>query len=179
MKPWAAAAAPPPGPERDAASAGADRGRTVAALAGLALSGMVAAWWLGGSRLAIDQGSDASRVSGQALQALWLARGTLIALWSVRLGALHGWPAAAQAGALLSAPAWPIVALSWSASTVPGWPVWHGELLLLIGAAALSALGSGLRHLLPGARATEIAATTAGAALAGTLWWAGGMAYAV
>ena len=44
----------------------------LSALTGLALAATVALWWLGSTRIALDQAGDASRAAAAALLALWV-----------------------------------------------------------------------------------------------------------
>ena len=148
--------------------------RRLAALTGLALAAAVALWWLGSTRLALDRGSDASRAAAQALHALWLVRGLVLAIWMVRLGALRGWPASAAAALVLIAPSWPLVVLAWSASAVPLLQVLGAELALLAAGAALPLAGLGLRRVLRRPELADVVAVGVGAALAAALWAASG-----
>lgn len=144
--------------------------RRLPALTGVALAAALALWWLGSSRLALDDGADASRPAADALQALWLARAMALALVGPRVGAVSGWRAGAAAGLALVAPAWPVLVLAWSASALPLAQVLLAELLLLAASAALPLLGLGLRRLLRQAPVAEAAATLAGCALMAALW---------
>ena len=83
----------------------------LSALVGLALAATVALWWLGSTRIALDQAGDASRAAAAALLALWVVRGMVLAPLGLRAGALSGWRAGAEAAALLLAPAWPLLIL--------------------------------------------------------------------
>ena len=145
-------------------------GSRTAALAGVALAATVALWWLGSSRLALDDGADTSRPAADALHALTLLRAMLLALPCCRLGALAGWRAGASAGLVVVAPSWPVLALAWSASAAPLVQVLWAECLLLAGCASLPLLGLGLRRLLRHAALAESAATLAGVALVAGLW---------
>jgi hypothetical protein len=151
------------------------RARRVSALSGITIAAALALWWLGSSRLALDDGADASRPAGQALHALWLVRAMVLALLSVRVAALHGWWAGAGAGLALVAPAWPVMVLAWSASTVPLVPVVLAEWLLLVACGALPLLGLGLRRLLRQAPLAEAAATLVGVVLVAVLWFTRGL----
>ena len=144
--------------------------RRLAAMTGVALAAAIALWWLGSTRLALDQGSDASRSSANALHALWLVRGMALALLAVRIGALHGWrPGTAQALALI-APSWPVVVLAWSASTAAWTQVALAEVLLLASCIALPLVGVGLRRTLRRQGLAELAGTAFGTALAACVW---------
>jgi hypothetical protein len=144
--------------------------RRSAALTGLVLAAAVALWWLGSARLALEQGSDARHCSAAALQVLWWVRALVLALQGPRVAAVAGWRAGAVAALGLIAPAWPLVVLAWSASTVAWNSVAAAELLLLVAAAALPALGWGLRRRVPRPELGELAATTLAVALAAALW---------
>ena len=79
------------------------------AVVGLALAAMLAVWWLGSTRLALDQGGDTGRAAVVALQALWLTRALALVMLALRVGALHGTRVGAVASLGLVAPAWPLV----------------------------------------------------------------------
>lgn len=149
--------------------------RRLAVLSGLALAAAVALWWLGSTRIALDRGADAGRISADALQAAWLARGMVLAMLAVRVGALRGWRPGAAAALGLIAPSWPLVVLAWSASATPLALVILAECVLLAGAAALPLIGLGLRRALPGAQVADLAAAGVGVALAAALWSARGL----
>ncbi|MBP6226175.1 MAG: hypothetical protein KA439_14015 [Rhizobacter sp.] len=142
----------------------------LAALTGLALAATVALWWLGSTRIALDQAGDASRAAAAALLALWVVRGMVLAPLGLRAGALSGWRAGAAAAALLLAPAWPLLILVWSASTVPLLPAALVELSLLSAGVVLPLLGQGLRRALGRPELAEVVATALGLALASTAW---------
>ena len=144
--------------------------RRPSALTGVALAVAVALWWLGSSRLALDDGADASRPAADALHALWLLRAMAVALLGSRVGALAGWRAGAAAGLVLVAPAWPVLVLVWSASAASLAQVLVAEALLLVGCAVLPTLGLGLRRLLRHAPIAEAAATLVGLAVVAALW---------
>jgi hypothetical protein len=141
------------------------------ALAGVALAAAVALWWLGATRLALDDGADTSRPAADALHALWLLRAMLLAVLALRLGALIGWRAGAIAGLMCVAPAWPVGVLAWSASAVPLAHALQAEAWLLAACAALPLAGLGLRRLLRDATLAESAATLVAVALVAALWW--------
>ncbi len=144
--------------------------RRLAAMSGLALAAAVALWWLGSSRLALNNGSDAGRSAADALHALWFIRGMALALLALRVGALRGWRAGAAAALGLIAPSWPLVVLAWSASTAPLVQVALAECLLLVAGLALPLIGAGLRRVLRRPELVETLATVAGASLAASLW---------
>lgn len=149
--------------------------RRVSALSGIAIAAALALWWLGSSRLALDDGADASRPAADALHALWLVRAMALALLGLRVGALGGWRAGAAAGLVLVAPAWPVLVLAWSASAAPLAQVVLAELLLLAACGVLPLLGLGLHRLLRQASLAEATATLAGVALAAALWFTRGL----
>jgi hypothetical protein len=144
--------------------------RRLAAITGLALAGAFALWWLGSTRLALDQASDASRPAADTLNALGLVRGMMLAMLGVRLGALCGWRPGVAAALLLVAPAWPLLALVWSASAVPWTHLALTELLLLSGCVALPLLGHVLSRALRQAELVEVIGTWVGAALTASVW---------
>lgn len=144
--------------------------RRLAVLGGLALAAAVAIWWLGGSRLALEDGSATDRVAADALHTLWLARGTTVAWLSVRVGAGPGWRPGAAAALGLIAPAWPLAVLAWSASTLPLAQLLLLEMALLAAGLVLPLIGLGLRRLLRDAERAEPVATALGVALAAGVW---------
>ena len=147
----------------------------LAALTGVALAAALALWWLGSSRLALDDGADASRPAAEALQALWLVRAMALAVLGLRLGAVGRWRAGAAAGLALVAPAWPVLVLAWSASAWPLAQVLLAEGLLLAACAALPLLGLGLRRSLRQPPLAEAAATLVAVALVAGLWFTRGL----
>ncbi len=148
-----------------------------AAITGLALAAAIAVWWLGGTRVALEHGTDAGRNAADALNTLWLVRGMALAMLAARAGALYGWRRGAKTGLALISPAWPLVALAWSASAASSTQIALAELLLLAGSAALPLIGLFLRRSLRRVEFAVIAATGVGAALAAALWVASGSAY--
>lgn len=154
--------------------AGTARTPRLAALSGLALVAAVGTWWLGSTRLALDDGTDASRAAAEALQALWLVRALVLALLGLRVGSLHGWGAGAGAAVALVAPAWPLVVLAGSASALPWAQLALAEGLLLAAAAALPLVGQGLQRMLRRAALAEGVATLASVALMAAVWLARG-----
>ena len=142
----------------------------LATMAGLALAVAVSLWWLGSTRLALDDGSDASRNAAQALQVAWLARGMALATMGIRSGTLRGWRPGAEEALGLIAPSWPLVALAWAASTASWAHVALAELVLLAAGLALPLIGQGLRRVLRRVEFADIMAALLGAALASTLW---------
>lgn len=142
----------------------------MAVLTGLVLAAAIAAWWLGSTRLALDHARDAADSSANALLALFLVRGMVLAVVGVRVGALRGWRPAVTTGVGLIGPSWPLVLLAWCASTLPFARVVLGEALLLAGSVALPLIGVGLRSWLRQAEFAVMTATTAGLSLAAAVW---------
>jgi hypothetical protein len=171
-----------PEAERRDATLVAEPGREARAdrpgpMAGLALAAAVAIWWLGGTRLALDHGTDAARTAADALNALWLVRGMALPVLAVRAGTLYGWRRGATAALGLVSPSWPLVALAWSASATATTQVALAELLLLTGGAALPLIGLFMRRLLRRVELAVTVATAVGTALAAAWWVASGSWY--
>jgi hypothetical protein len=139
-------------------------------MTGLALAAAVALWWLGSTRLALDRGSDASRSAADALQALWLTRGMVLAVLGVSVGALLGWRPGVTVVLALVAPSWPLVVLAWSASTVPLVHAALAETFLVTAGFALPLIGLGLRRALRQAELADIVGAAVGIALAACVW---------
>lgn len=148
--------------------------RRLAALSGLALAAVLAAWWLGSTRLAIDRGADPGRNSTEILQMAWLARAMLVPALTVRVGALRGWRAGASSALALVVPSWPVVALAGSASAVPPWALALAEGLLIVGAIVAPAIGLGLRRVVPRADVADALASLIGVVLAASVTFAYG-----
>jgi hypothetical protein len=144
--------------------------RRLAAMAGLALAAAVSLWWLGSTRLALDDDSDASRIAAEALQVAWLVRGMGLSLMSVRMGALRGWRAGAEEALGLIAPSWPLLALAWTASTVSWLSMALAELALLAAGVALPLVGHVLRRALQRVELADSLAMLLGVMLAAALW---------
>ena len=144
--------------------------RRFAAMSGLGLAAVVAVWWLGSARLAIDHGADAARSSAEALQMAWLVRALLVSMVGVRIGALRGWRDGAAASIAVVAPSWPVVAMAWSASAAPLTQTILAESFLVIEALVLPLVGHGLRRVLPRSEVAEPIASALGVALAAALW---------
>jgi hypothetical protein len=142
----------------------------MAAVTGLAISATIACWWLGSTRLALDDSSDASRAATDALMLTWMLRGIALAMFTLRSGALRGWrPGLAEAIALIS-PSWPVVILAWSACTVPWVHAALIELLLFLGAGALALTGQRLGAALKRSEFADALAMALGVALAAAIW---------
>jgi hypothetical protein len=144
----------------------------LAAWSGLALTLVLAVWWLGATRRALDDGSDTARIGAAALQTLWLVRAVLLILGAVVAGALQGWRAGAIQGLMVLAPAWPLVALAGSASDTPWAWLLAAEALLLGLALALPGAGRLLRNMLRQPETAETVSVALGVALVLGLWWA-------
>jgi hypothetical protein len=144
--------------------------RRMAALTGLAISVVIASWWLGSTRLALDDRADPSRAAADALMLTWLVRGIALAMLGPRSGALRGWrPASMEAFALVS-PAWPVVVFAWHASTLPWAHAVLAELLLFAAGGVLALIGHRLRIATKRPDFADALAMTLGVALAATLW---------
>jgi hypothetical protein len=137
---------------------------------GLVLAAATATWWLGSTRLALDNGADPARCARDTLQALLLVRGTAVAFVAVRVGGLSGLRAGIAAALALIAPAWPLVLLAWSASAVGLSRVILAECMLVAVSTALPLIGVGLRRWLRSAELAVLAGTGVGAALAVSAW---------
>lgn len=137
---------------------------------GLALTAVMAAWWLASTRLALEQGMDTAGPAGLALLALLSSRAMALAVLGLRVGALHGWlHGAATSLALIAAP-WPLVLIAWSASSVPLARLAWCEAALIAGCAALPAAGHALRRLFGRTESAVVVGTTLGVAIAATVW---------
>lgn len=150
--------------------------RRLAAMAGLALAAAVSLWWLAGTRLALDDGADASRNAAEALQAAWLVRGMALVTTCIRVGALRGWRPGTEEALGLIAPSWPLVALAWMASTESWSQVAMAELALLAAGLALPLFGQALRRVLHRVEFADMMAMLLGATLAAALWLSRGPA---
>jgi hypothetical protein len=139
--------------------------------AGLALTAVMALWWLPSTRLALlDPGGDPVALAARAALVLWLCRALAIALFGLRAGAIAGARAGAWATTPLAYVAWPLVALLAVAAVLP-WPALLGlELLLLLAALVLPMLGAALSRIVP-ATGVALLASLAGVLIAGAGWW--------
>jgi hypothetical protein len=140
----------------------------LSALTGLALAATVALWWLGSTRIALDQAGDASRAAAAALLALWVVRGMVLAPLGLRAGALSGWRGGCGSGVAARARL-AVVDSVWSASTVPLLPAALVELSLLSAGVVPPLLGQGLRRALGRPELAEVGHGP-GLALASTAW---------
>jgi hypothetical protein len=148
----------------------ADSGERLSAWTGLALAAGAAAWWLAATRLALDGSGDPASMASQALQALWHARGFVVAIVALRVAALRGWRNGLAAGLAVVLPAWPVEFLAWSASDVPATRVILAEAILIAIAATAPLAGAGLRRVLVRVQRVLAAATGLAAAMA-TMFW--------
>jgi hypothetical protein len=141
-----------------------------AAVSGLALAAATALWWLGSTRLALQEGADAGRIAEDTLRIAWAVRGTLLVLLGARTGALRGWRSGARESLTLCAQSWPVLVLAWAASPLPWSLVLARELVLLAAGAALPWLGERLARMLPKQELADALSTGLGVALAAALW---------
>ncbi len=144
--------------------------RRMATLTGLVISAVIACWWLGSTRLALDDRADASRAATDALMLTWLVRGTALALLSPRSGALRGWRSGWMEALALISPSWPMVAFAWAASTVPWTHAVWVELLLFAAGGVLALVGQRLGLSMKRSDFADALVMTLGVALAATLW---------
>lgn len=145
--------------------------RRLSAAGGLLLAAAVAVWWLGSTRVGLLGGADTARPAAQALLALALLRGLVLAAVALRDGARRGIRPAATAALLWLAPAWPVVMLAWSASTVALGAVLATEAALFAAACLLPAGGAALARALRPADRAEAVALALGVLMAAALWW--------
>ena len=137
---------------------------------GLALAAVAAVWWLGSTRLILDRGADTARCAADALHALLLVRGMMLALLGPRTAALFGWRQGFTTGVALVAPSWPVVLLAWSASTIPLSMVLIAETLLLAATFLLPLIGIAVARLLDRPKLAVLSGTTMGVGVAAALW---------
>jgi hypothetical protein len=115
---------------------------------GLLVAVAVAAWWMGASRIAIEQAADAAVLASQALFVLACTRAALLVLLGTRSGLVLGYRNGVRASVPVVAAAWPVVALAWAASSDSLARTLLVETSLLACAVAVPALGHALRHVL-------------------------------
>ena len=144
--------------------------RRMAALTGLAISAIIACWWLGSTRLALDDRSDTSRAAADALMLTCLVRGITLSMLSLRSGALRGWRQGSAEALALTSPSWPLVVFACSTSTVPWSHAVLVELLLFALGGVLALIGERLGIAIKRSDFADSLATTIGVALAVTLW---------
>lgn len=142
-------------------------------LLGLALTTVIAAWWLGSTRLALEYGASATVPAQLAMLALLLTRALVLAPLALRTAALRGYRHGAVTSlALITAP-WPLLLLAWSASAAPLARIALAEACLLLSSALLPLAGAGLRRWLPQPQQAALASTVLGIALAAGAWASG------
>jgi len=139
---------------------------------GLAAATAVAAWWLGASRIAIVGGTDAARFAGDALFALVLVRGLLIAVLAPRAAAVGGYVAGLRLCLPVVSVGWPVAVLAWAASNEGIVRSLAAELGLLAGAALAPLAGRALARAMRQGPAMEAMATAAGVLIAFGFWLA-------
>ena len=144
--------------------------RRLASFMGLAIAVAIACWWLGSSRLALDDRADTSSAAAGALLMTWLTRGMVMMLIVVRSGALRGWRLGAGEALALVAPAWPLAVFAWSASAVPWSHAVLAELLLCAVGAMLALIGQRLDTTLKRRELADVLALVVGVVLAAMLW---------
>ncbi len=144
--------------------------RRLAALTGLAISAAIACWWLGSSRLALDDRSDTGRAAADALMLTGLVRAIALSMLSLRGGVLRGWRQGSTEALALVSPSWPLVALAWSASTVPWSHAVLMELVLCAIGGVLALIGERVGTAIKQKEVADSLAVTIGVALAVTLW---------
>jgi len=141
------------------------------AMIGLLVAGLFATWWLGSSRLALEQGLDTTAAAAAALQGLLVTRALMLTPFALRLGASRGWRTATAHCAALVATPWPLLLLAWSASNVPARNAVIAEIVLLAGGGVLAVVGYGLQRFLRSLDAAAMLGTMLGAALGAGLWF--------
>jgi hypothetical protein len=143
-------------------------GARLGAALGIVIAAGVASWWLGATRLALEQSLDAGALADGALEAAWLARALVLGLLTPRLGTLGGFRHGAACGLAATAMAWPLVASAALAGAVDPLLVLAGEGALAALALAGAAAGRGLAAL-TGTYAAHLC-TALGAALGAAAW---------
>jgi len=111
---------------------------------GAVYTAAVSCWWLAATSTAVERGASASGIAATAITALWLGRALILCVLALRLGAAGANP---RPLALLIMVSWPVLALMALASgaRIPAL-VW-GEVLLAVGATALSLVGAALERM--------------------------------
>jgi hypothetical protein len=143
-------------------------------LIGLLIAAVVAAWWLGASRIALTQGGGTSAIAQSALIGLWLTRAMALAPFALRAGALGGARSALVASFALLLVSWPLVLAAWQASMLPATRLLLGEGALLAGGGLLALIGATLPTLFRSARNALIIATMLGVVISVATWSWGG-----
>jgi hypothetical protein len=146
-------------------------------MTGLALAAAVSLWWLGSTRLALDDGSDASRIADEALQLAWLVRAMALVAIGMRMGALNGFRSGAGDALALIAPSWPLMALAWTASTLSWVPMAAAELALLAAGVWLPLIGQCLHRALRRRELADMMAMLLGTLLVAALWLSRSLGY--
>lgn len=142
---------------------------------GLAVAGVLAAWWLAATRLAILGGVGAELTSAQLLFAALLLRAVLVAVAGPRAAAVGGYVAGLRVCLPIVAIAWPLVALAWLASSQEIARTLAAEAGLLGFAAAAPLAGRGLARMVKQGPALESLAAAAGVLLAVLVCWLAGV----
>lgn len=138
---------------------------------GLAIAGVLAAWWLAATRLAILGGFGAELTSAQLLHAAWLLRAMLVATAGPRAASVGGYVAGLRVCLPIVAVAWPLVALAWLASSLELLPVLAAEAGLVGIAAAAPFLGRVPARLMKQGAGLDSLAAALGVLLAVLVWW--------
>jgi hypothetical protein len=121
---------------------------------GLGVTVAVGTWWLGATRIAIEQTADAAAISEQALFVLAVVRAAVIVLLGTRTGAAAGFNAGVRTSLPVVAAAWPLVTLAWAASRADTMQVLFVEAVLVLIAVVVPALGHASGRLLRPAAAS-------------------------
>jgi hypothetical protein len=137
---------------------------------GLGAATAVTAWWLGASRIAIVGGTDAARFAGDALFAIVLVRGLLIAVLAPRAAAVGGYVAGLRLCLPVVSAGWPVVVLAWAASNEGVVRTLAAELGLLAGAALAPLVGRALARAMKQGPRMEAMATGTGVLIACFFW---------
>jgi hypothetical protein len=137
---------------------------------GITLATVIAAWWLGASRVAIESGRDAALLAAQALFVLALLRGMPLALSAPRVAVRDGYAPGVRSALPIVTAAWPVVALAWAASPDSIARTLAVEVALLCGACIAPLPGFLLARWRPGRASNGALATLAGVAVACAVW---------
>lgn len=137
---------------------------------GITLATVIAAWWLGASRVAIESGRDAALLAAQALFVLALLRGMLLAVSAPRVAARDGYAAGVRNALPIVTAAWPVVALAWAASTDSIARTLVVEVALLCIACVAPLPGYLLARWRPDRASNGALATLAGVVVACVVW---------
>jgi phosphoglycerol transferase MdoB-like AlkP superfamily enzyme len=115
---------------------------------GLMLTVAIATWWLGATRIAIEQTATPETFAEQALFVLALLRAAMVALVALRTGLVLGYRSGVRASLPIVVVAWPLVTLAWAASTRTALQLLAVESALVVAALALPALGRGCAQVM-------------------------------